>query len=215
MNDNREYNYTDDYSENRPEYDLVLSMVDKGSSVIDLGCGEGSLMQRLQFVNNNQVFGIELASSGVEVCVRRGFQVIEGRIDENLPVADKSFDVALCNVTIQMVNYPERTLMEMKRVARKSIVISFPNFAYILNRLDMLFKGRMPRKMIYGYKWYNTGHIHQLSIKDFSELVDDVGGLEIEAIKIMPSGHWIIDKLAHVWPNVFGKVAVLKLKVHE
>jgi methionine biosynthesis protein MetW len=86
-------------------------------------------------------------------------------------IDNKQFDYAICNVTIQMVMYPEVLVSEMKRIAHYQI-ISFPNFAQLLNRLDLLLRGRMPKPMLFGYDWYNTGHIHQLSVKDFLKLAE-------------------------------------------
>ena len=101
-----------------------------------------------------------------------------------------------------MVMYPEVLLNEMKRISKYQIV-SFPNFAHYKNRLDLLFKGKMPKPMLFGYKWYNTGHIHQLSIKDFYELVDDVGGMKVLKIKNLMGPNPIKRFISMVIPNVF------------
>ncbi len=215
MNDNRDYQYKNGFIENRPEYPCVLSYIDQGASVIDLACGEGSLALKMIAEKQATVKGIEFSTSGVEVCKDRGLDVVQGRIDEVIAFEDKTFDIALCNVTIQMLMYPEVALNEMKRLAKKSIVLSFPNFAYILNRFELLFKGRMPRKMLYGYHWYSTGHIHQLSLSDLKQLVEETGGLDIVEYKVVPSGHRWLDTLAGYWPNLFGKVFVIKLAIHE
>src|SRR5882724_12824551 len=127
-NDNRNYNYENFASFERVEYPIIADMVERNSKVIDLGCGNGSLLEKLIKEKNVDGRGIEISKSGVEVCLKKGLHVTEGKIDEPLPFADNSFDYAICNVTIQMVMYPEVVLKEMKRIARYQI-ISFPNFA--------------------------------------------------------------------------------------
>lgn len=210
-NDNRNYNYSNVFSEEREEYKLICELVEPNSKVIDLGCGNGSLIEKLIKEKNITCEGIELSESGVEVCKAKGLKVLKGKIDEKLPFADNSFDYSICNVTIQMVMYPEILLSEMKRISKYQI-ISFPNFAYYKNRLDLLFKGRMPKPMLFGYKWYSTGHIHQLSIKDFYELVNDVGGLKILKVKALGSRNPLKDFLLKYFPNVFQILNIFLLE---
>ncbi|MCW3464707.1 methionine biosynthesis protein MetW [Chitinophaga nivalis] len=206
-NDNRNYNYEDYPSERRGEYEAVLDLLSPGSKVVDLACGNGALMELM--INEKQCtcIGMELSPSGVATCLQKGLQVTEGRIDEKLPYADNAFDVAVCNVTIQMVLYPETLLAEMKRISRRQI-ISFPNFAYFRNRLDMLLYGRMPKPMLFGYQWYNTGHIHQLSLRDFNELLQQTGGLQLTRSRYVPVGFKIIDGLGNIFPGWFRKIVI-------
>ncbi|MBV8252235.1 MAG: methyltransferase domain-containing protein [Chitinophaga sp.] len=210
-NDNRNYNYNDYPSEKRMEYELVADLIPTGARVLDLACGNGALMEQLIETRQAICEGMELSPSGVEVCRKKGLEVIAGRVDEKLPYADNQFDVAVCNVTIQMLMYPEMLLSEMKRVAPRQI-ISFPNFAYFKNRLELLLKGRMPKQLLFGYQWYNTGHIHQLSIRDFEELVGAVGGLEIATRSFVPMGMKPIDMLGGVFPGWFRKVVIMETR---
>jgi methionine biosynthesis protein MetW len=177
-NDNRNYDFTRFQNSNRIEYSIISELIPVGSRVLDLGCGNGALLEKL--IKEKQVIeaGLEISESGVAVCQKKGLHVRMGRIDEVLPFDSDSFDYAICNVTIQMVMYPEVLLKEMKRVARYQI-ISFPNFGFWRNRMDLLINGRMPNPMLFGYSWYSTGHIHQLSFSDFEQLVSDVGGMRI------------------------------------
>lgn len=176
MNDNRNYIYAiDENAVFRPEYKIIESWMIEGARVIDLGCGDGSLLALLKEKKKISELGIDIAESGVSSCLRKGINARTGRIDVKLEdISDDSFDFAICNVTLQMVMYPEVMLREMKRIA-KFQVISFPNFGFILNRLDMLIYGRMPRTMLSNYHWYNTGHIHQLSISDFINTINKLG----------------------------------------
>ncbi len=154
---------------------------------------------------------MELSPSGVEVCKAAGLDVQTGSIDQPLPFNDNTFDYAICNVTIQMVMYPEILLSEMKRVAKHQI-ISFPNFAFYKNRIDLLLNGRMPQNGLFGYQWFDTGHIHQLSIRDFELLVERVGGLEILEKRSVESGNSVKNFLIKSFPNLFEQIPVFLLR---
>jgi len=207
MGDNREYEYTADRSAHREEFEKIVDWIPEGSRVLDLGCGEGSLLKLLVERKKAQVEGIEISPSGVEVCRSKGLKVRQGRIDEGLPWVDDAFDIAVCNVTLQMVMYPEQLLSEMGRVATRQIV-SFPNFANLRNRLELFFFGRMPRAMLFGHAWWNTGHIHQLSISDFKELIKKTG------LKIKRSayfGRLAIPGVVRLAPNLLSTIAMHEL----
>lgn len=166
MIDNRKYTYQIGSVRKRGEYEIFVKWVATGSSVVDLGSGDGTLLKILKDQKNTKGLGVEISPSGVKSAEDKGIKSVVGRIDAKLPFKNKEFDYAICNVTLQMVMYPEVLLKEMVRISKKQIV-TFPNFAYILNRLELLFMGQMPKFMIPGYDWYSTGHIHQLSIRDF------------------------------------------------
>lgn len=210
-NDNRNYNYTSAPNEERQEYALICELVEPNSKVIDLGCGNGSLLEKLIKEKNVTAEGVELSDSGVEVCKAKGLKVFKGRIDKKLPFTDNAFDYSICNVTIQMVMYPEILLSEMKRISKYQI-ISFPNFAYYQNRIDLLLNGRMPKPMLFDYKWYNTGHIHQLSFSDFYELVDNVGGMSVIKISSFGSKKPYKNYLLKRFPNLFQVLQIFLLE---
>ena len=174
MADNRDYDYAETSRALRQEFSTIVEWIPPGSRVLDLGCGDGTLLELLVQKKNVRAEGIELTASGQAASQAKGLAVRQGRIDEELPWSDNAFDVAICNVTLQMVMYPERLLREMARVAPCQI-ISFPNFANIKNRLELLILGRMPRSMLFGHTWWNTGHIHQLSLKDFIDILPNLG----------------------------------------
>ncbi len=201
MQDNRNYIYTGSVNSTRPEYDSIIGLVESGAKVIDLGCGDGALLEGLIKNKGVEGKGIELSESGVDICIQKKLDVIKGQIDTILPFENNSFDYAICNVTIQMVNYPEVLLREMKRISKHQI-ISFPNFAFYKNRIEMFLKGRMPKRMLFGYNWYSTGHIHQLSIKDFYELLNEVGGLKIKKVILQQSGNPVKNYLMRAFPNL-------------
>lgn len=202
MNDNRNYKFSKNSISKREEYDVILGWVPKGSTVIDLGCGDGSLLKLLE-KKHVEGRGIEISKTGVKESCKKGLKVEQGKIDVPLKFQNNQFDYAICNVTLQMVMYPEILINEMIRISKKQI-ISFPNFAFIFNRLDLLFYGRMPRFMIPGYNWYSTGHIHQLSLKDFYIFCRDQDLKIIRQHHFVPNMPLIPKRLLKKVPNLFS-----------
>ncbi len=210
FNDNRNYNYSGFEDSQRNDYKYIADLIEDNSRIVDLGCGNGTLMQILKDTKNCFVKGVEISPSGVEICRKKGLDVVQGRIDEALPFEENEFDYSICHITIQMVMYPEILLKEMKRISKYQIV-SFPNFAFYKNRLELLIKGKMPKKMLFGYSWYNTGHIHQLSIRDFEELIGNVGGLKVIQRSFVKTDSQMKNFFMKLFPNMFQLVAVIKL----
>ena len=208
--DNRDYDYSSLEFEEREEYKYVVEFIKPDSKVIDLGCGNGSLMKKLINEKRVEIRGIDISESAIEICKKKGLKAERGEIDKLLSFNDDSFDYSICNVTMQMVMYPEILLKEMKRISKYQ-VISFPNFASYKNRLDLLLKGRMPKPMIPDHSWFNTGHIHQFSIKDFFELVGLIGGLKILERKDIISGNPVKMFLVRNIPNLFSWLPVFLL----
>lgn len=203
MNDNRNYTYDVNSNIYRREYAIIAKWLPTGSRVIDLGCGEGSLLSFLRKKNISGV-GVDVSSSGIQAAKKKNLKAYTARIDIPLKFKDNEFDFAICNVTLQMVMYPEILLLEMRRIANRQI-ISFPNFAFLLNRMDLLFNGRMPRVMIPGYKWYSTGHIHQLSLADFIKYCEDNKLKILDQYHIYPKQLYIFPRIIFdIFPNIFA-----------
>ncbi|MBL7057786.1 methyltransferase domain-containing protein [Patescibacteria group bacterium] len=180
-NDNRKYNFVDSGFYFRAEFPVICEWIIDGSKIIDLGCGDGSLMKYLSERKKIEIEGIDVSETGVEICKKNNLKAFVGEIDKQetyKKYSNNQFDYAICNVTIQMVMYPDVLVREMKRIA-KNLIISFPNFAYFGNRLDLLFNGCMPKPMLHSYEWYNTGHIHQLSLFDFEKYCREEAFLKI------------------------------------
>lgn len=211
QNDNRCYDYSGSPDAERKEYAKIVQWVGTGATVVDLGCGNGSLLEKLRREKSTIGAGIEIAESGVAICRSRGLDVVAGRVDQSLPYKDQSFDFAICNVTIQMVMYPEILLKEMKRIARQQIV-SFPNYAFYQSRIDVMLHGRVPKPSLFGHQWYSTGHIHPLSIADFHELVHDVGGLEVMEVQLEHVENPVKDYLMQSFPNLFQLLPIFLLR---
>lgn len=213
LNDNRDYNFSSEDFYFREEFLIIGDWIKNGSKVIDLGCGNGSLLKYLKNKNNLAIEGIEISQSGVDFCLRNNLKAKQGEIDKKETYnnyQDNQFDYAVCNVTIQMVKYPEILIKEMARISKYQI-ISFPNFAYFENRLDLLFNGIMPRPMLHKYSWFNTGHIHQLSNRDFKNFCKQ------NNLKIIKQAHFgFFKKVASlIWPNFFSKESIFLCEKYD
>lgn len=203
-NDNRNYIY-DEAFYIRKEFPIIREWIKEGSKIIDLGCGNCSLIKYILKEKKVYPEGIDISKSGIKVCLKNNIKAKVGYIDKEetyQEYKDDEFDYAICNVTIQMTMYPEILLKEMKRIAKYQI-ISFPNFAFVINRLDLLFLGRMPTFTFGGYEWYNTGQIHHLSIKDFKMLVNKIGLKIIKEHHIGKAG-----KLIKLCPNLLSQISI-------
>ena len=204
-NDNRRYRYENAGFTIRPEYAVIADWILPESRVIDLGCGNGSLMQYLHERKRVEIQGIERAPSGVEHCLHNGLRARCAEIDNHATYSDYAahdFDFAVCNVTLHMVMYPEVLVEEMMRIARQ-LIISFPNFGHLFNRLDLLITGRMPRPQLFGYRWFDTGQIHQLGLGDFVEFC------RARSLQIIQQKHmgWP-SPLAQLLPPLFSRNSI-------
>lgn len=148
---------------------LIASLVPPGSRVLDLGCGDGALLELLQRTRGCSGYGVELDDANVLACARRGVDVIQLNLDEGLSMfADDSFDVVLQIDTLQNLRNAETMLRETARVG-KTAIVAFPNFAHWPNRLAIL-RGRMPVTKRLPYQWYDTPNIRVGTFKDFEVL---------------------------------------------
>lgn len=154
---------------NKLNYKKIIDIVNPNSSILDLGTGEGTLLKLLIDEKKCTGLGVEINQSAVIKSLEKGLSVIQGNLDEGLNMfADKQFDYAILNQTLQSVQKPDFVIEEMLRVAKK-VIISFPNFAYYKVRFYLFFKGKMPKSKMLPYEWYNTPNIHLLTVEDFFE----------------------------------------------
>ena len=149
------------------ENKFIREWVNEGSTVLDLGCGNGELLSRLIEEKNVSAQGIELSDEAIHKCVARGLSVFQEDIDSGLAAyGDKSFDYVILNQTFQQVKKPDFVLREALRVGKK-VIVGFPNFCYITDRFQIFFRGKVPVTPSLPYEWYDTPNLHFLSIADF------------------------------------------------
>lgn len=190
----------------RSDYAIISSLVEPGAKVLDLGCGDGELLQWLVENKGVEARGIEINRARVQKAIARGVTVFQGDIDEGLAdIPDQSFDYVILSQTLQETRHPLKVLQEMLRVGRHAIV-TFPNFGHWSVRLSHLFSGRAPRTRLFPYEWYDSPNIHFLTIKDFEDLAREQGWT-IER-RIFLAGHHMGRFLA----NLMAETAVFMLR---
>ena len=189
----------------RPDLAFIAHWVRPQSQVLDLGCGDGVMLDYLQTDKRCNGYGIEIDDHQIPTCIDRGVQVIQQDLEAGLAIfADDAFDTVLCLSALQMMKNVEGILRDITRVGQEAIV-SFPNFAYWPHRLALL-RGRMPVSKSLPYEWYDTPNLRCATISDFEELANDVG-LEVLECVALEEGRPVT-----FLPNWRGSLAVFRLK---
>ena len=195
----------------RPDLEIIAEMVEPGSRVLDVGCGDGALLDFL--VHNRQVVGrgIELSQKGVNASVSQGLSVIQGNADTDLKdYPDRAFEYVILSQTLQATHDPREVLEHLVRIGRYAIV-SFPNFAHWRARLHLLLTGRMPVTEALPEPWYETPNIHLCTICDFVALCRRCG-IAIERLLVLDADGRprAIERLG--WANLLGEQALFLLR---
>jgi methionine biosynthesis protein MetW len=189
----------------RPDLAFIAHWVRAQSHVLDLGCGDGVMLDYLQTDKGCSGYGIEIDDDKIPECVQREVSVIQQDMEAGLAMfVDNAFDTVLCLSALQMMKDVEGTLREIARVGRESIV-SFPNFAYWPHRIALL-RGRMPVSKSLPYEWYDTPNLRCATIKDFEALANEVGLDVLERVALDDG------KPVSMLPNWRGSLAVFRLK---
>ena len=189
----------------RTTMDVIARLVPPGSRVLDLGCGDGALLEHLQRERGCTGYGVEIDDANVLACAKRGVNVIQLNLDEGLPMfGDATFDVVLQVDTLQHLRNAETMLVETARVGRTGIV-AFPNFAHWPNRLSIL-RGRMPVTRRLPYQWYDTPNIRVGTYKDFEVLATK------NRLAILDGFGLQAGREVRVLPNLRASTAVFKFE---
>ena len=184
----------------------------RGGRVLDVGCGDGSLLALLERQRGVDARGMEISQQGVNEAVARGLSVVQGDADRDLiHYPDDAFDYVILSQTIQATQNPKAVLSELLRIGRRAVV-SFPNFGHWSVRLSLMAKGRMPVTRNLAYSWYDTPNIHFCTIRDFVDLTREVDAEVESAIALDATGQRMGMRLPWAFWNLFGQQAVFLLK---
>ena len=184
------------------DYEVICGIVNPGSKVLDLGCGNGDLLQLLAERRQVKAQGVELNNDAIHACVEKGLSVFHSDIDSGLPYyPEQSFDYVILNQSLQEAKKVETVIAEALRVG-KNAIIGFPNFAHLEARVRMFFGGKAPIVSSLPYEWYSTPNLRFLSIKDFRSFCRSKG------YKIL--GAYYLDSQGpiRVLPNLFAQNAI-------
>lgn len=189
---------------------IIDQWIQPNSRVLDLGCGDGTLLRHLADHKNVRGYGLEISPEGIEACVAKGVNVIEQNLDQGLRnFEDNSFDTVIMSQTLQTMRYPKTTLAEMTRVGRECVV-TIPNFGHWRARLQLLFRGRMPVSDLLPYEWYDTPNIHFCTFRDFEILCRDMHLQVVE--KAVVTEKSLGKRLSQLHPNLFGETGIFRVR---
>ncbi len=187
----------------RPEFDAIAAWIEPGAHVLDLGCGDGSLLRYLKETRRAMGYGIDIDDANVLASVRNRVNVLQSDLESGLAGFESgSFDYVILSQTLQAVRHTEQIIGEMLRVGRQAIV-TFPNFGYWGHRLQVL-TGRMPVSPTLPYQWYDTPNVHLFTLRDFESFCVDHGIRILERV-VMDRG-----RVVSVLPNLLGSLAVYR-----
>lgn len=192
----------------RIDLNEIQHWIPQQSRILDLGCGDGTLLKYLIDTKQVQAYGLEIDPEQINICIDKGLNVIEQNLDRGLGnFADKSFDTVLMTQALQTLHFPHLVLDEMLRVGKECIV-TFPNFGHWKARFHLFTRGRMPVSDLLPYEWYDTPNIHFCTFKDFEVLCRE---RQIKVIHRQVVNESSQGFFKDIMPNLFGETAIYHL----
>lgn len=193
----------------RVDLALIAGLVDEGARVLDIGCGNGDLLDLLVRERHADARGLELKQAGVNACVGRGLSVVQGNADTDLTYyPDNGFDAVILSLTLQATRRPHVVLREMARIGTR-LIVSIPNFGHWRIRRHLMLHGRMPTTHISDEHWYDTANIHLCTLRDFTELC---AALDLNVAQCITLRGKKVHPHASHFDNLFAELAVFVLK---
>jgi methionine biosynthesis protein MetW len=192
--------------ETRFDHKIIIGLIEQGTNVLDLGCGDGTLLSLLIQQKGCHGTGIEIDEKAIYQCVAHGLTVSHGDIDSGLAdFSNKRFDYVILNESLQQVLNPRSVILESLRVGKK-VIVGIPNFCHSLARFQIFFRGRVPVTKELPYQWYDTPNLRFLSLKDFRYFCKDNG------IKILKQIGIVGNKKVLFRPNLFSNIGIYLLE---
>ncbi len=193
----------------RPDLELICEWIKPNTRILDLGCGDGALLNHLHKTRNVSGYGLEIDPTNIVQCVSKDVDVIQTNLDEGITefFDENSFDYVVMTQTLQAIQHPEKLLSEMMRIGKEGIV-TFPNMAYWKNRLQLALGGHMPVTRTLPSSWYDTPNIHLCSLLDFEQLCQE-NSINIIQRAMVDHAHRYSVR-SKLFPNLLGEIALYR-----
>ena len=196
----------------RKDLNLIANLIEDDAKIIDIGCGDGELLDFLSKNKNAKIQGLEIDQKKVNKCVAKGLSVIQGDADKDLSLyPEKSFEYVILSQTIQATLEPKKILSELTRIGEK-VIVSIPNFGFWRVRLDLLFKGKMPITRKLNSTWFDTDNIHLCTIFDFLELCDQLNLKVKQTVTITSKKQKKFSGKPSIKENIFAEEAIFLIQ---
>jgi len=193
----------------RPDLELICEWIKPDTRILDLGCGDGALLNHLHNTRNVTGYGLEIDHENIVKCIVKGVQVIQTNLDEGITefFDEDSFDYVVMTQTLQAIQQPEKLLTQMMRIGKEGIV-TFPNMAYWKNRMQLALGGHMPVTRTLPENWHDTPNIHLCSLQDFEALCNDNSIKIIQRAAVDHAHRYSLG--SKLLPNLLGEIALYR-----